>query len=343
MMIFSIIVTLVILGIIIFIHELGHFSTSKFFGIPVSEFALGMGPKLFSFKKNGTEYSLRAIPMGGFVNIEGIEVGDMSENGFNTKKPYQRFIVLFAGVFMNFVLAFGVLYILLVGYGESKIDGTKVGTVIKESGAFGKILENDKIVSIDGKKIEKWNDIQNMFLNYKGTGIANIEFERNGKIFKESINLIKKEERYRIGIAPAFYHQNYNILNGAKRAAEECVNIVTSTFIGFGKIFKGEVKSEEVSSVIGMVKVVNKFMEFGVIPVVYLAAFLSMSVGIMNLLPIPALDGGRILFVIFEKIGIKVDKALEEKIHKVGMAVLIVLIILLTLNDIVNIRKPINI
>lgn len=344
MSILSIILTLVILGIIIFIHELGHFATSKFFGIPVSEFALGMGPKITSFKWKGTEYSLRAIPMGGFVNIEGIEVGDTSETGFNSKKPYQRFIVLFAGVFMNFVLAFVVLFSLFVINGENKMDlSNRVGKVLEESGSYKKILENDKIISIDNKKIEKWDDILNSLKNYNGNGIAVVEVKRGEKILKESINMKKIDGVYKLGISPGYIHQKYSFISGAKRAGEECVNIVVLTFKGFGMIFSGMVKSEEVSGPVGMVKVVKGFMGYGILPLIYLIAFLSMNVGVMNLLPIPALDGGRILFVIFEKVGIKVDKALEEKIHKVGMAILLTLIILLTINDVLNIGKPLKI
>jgi regulator of sigma E protease len=344
MSILSIILTLVILGIIIFIHELGHFATSKFFGIPVSEFALGMGPKITSFKWKGTEYSLRAIPMGGFVNIEGIEVGDTSETGFNAKKPYQRFIVLFAGVFMNFILAFVVLLALFIGNGENRIDkSNRIGGVLEESGSYNKILENDRIISIDGKKIEQWDDILNSMKNYNGNGIAIIEIDRNGKKITENIEMVKIDEVYKLGVSPAYNHINYSLINGVIRAGEECVNIVVLTFKGFGMIFSGVITSEEVSGPVGMVKVVKGFMGYGILPLIYLVAFLSMNVGVMNLLPIPALDGGRILFVIFEKVGIKVDKALEEKIHKVGMAILLTLIILLTINDVLNIGKPLKI
>lgn len=344
MSLLSIVITLIILGIIIFIHELGHFLTSKYFGIPVTEFALGMGPKITSFKRKGTEYSLRAIPMGGFVNIEGMEVGDMAENGFNRKKPYQRFIVLFAGVFMNFILAFVVLFILFIGNGENRPDGTnRVGGAVEKSSSYGKIFENDAIVSIDGSKINNWKDIEGKFKNYSGNGIAVIEIERNGKIISESIKLKKYENGYKLGVFPKFVHKDYSLIEGTARAGKECINIVVLTFKGLGMLFSGMVKSDELSGPVGMIKVVDGFMSYGVAAVIYLAAFISMNIGVMNLLPIPALDGGRILFVIFEKIGIRVDKGMEEKIHKAGMAILLVLIVILTINDVLNIGKPLKI
>lgn len=156
----SILIAVIVLGIIIFLHELGHFFTAKFFKIPVSEFSVGMGPQVFSAETGKTMYSFRAIPIGGYVNIEGMEIGSEVENGFNKKPAYQRFIVLFAGVFMNFLTAFIILFLTMKLAGRLEYEsGTYVGTVAEKSINYGILLENDKILEIDGEKIEKWIDI----------------------------------------------------------------------------------------------------------------------------------------------------------------------------------------
>ena len=152
----SIIIAVVMLGIIIFVHELGHFMTAKFFKMPVSEFAIGMGPQLFSVETEKTMYSFRIIPIGGYVNIEGMEVDSKVENGFNTKPAYQRFIVLFAGVFMNFLMAFILLFALAKSNGKIEYNKEAIIGGLAKGGANEQILKvDDKILELDGKKIKE--------------------------------------------------------------------------------------------------------------------------------------------------------------------------------------------
>lgn len=338
----SIIVTLLILGVMIFVHELGHFVAAKKFGIPVSEFAIGMGPKLKSFKRGDTEYSLRAIPMGGFVDIEGIEVGSVSEHGFNSKKPYQRFIVLFAGVFMNFITAYIVVFALFAVNGEYlPTDKSIVGGVVETSQAYGKLKEGDIIKSVDGIKVEKWQSMVDVVKKHDPQKPLQTVIERTGKEETVTLNLTfnKEDKSYKIGIYPKFEKKSYSVAESVYRSSVEFKNMTLLIFKGFKMLATREVSVKEVKGPVGTVEIVGMFMEQGIIPVLYLAALLSINIGIFNLLPFPGLDGGRIIFVILEKIGINVNKKIEENMHKVGIVFLLFLMALITFNDIWNLFK----
>lgn len=189
----NILIAILVLGIIIFIHELGHFLTAKFFKMPVSEFSIGMGPQVYSYETMKTTYSFRAIPLGGFVNIEGMEVGSEVEDGFNSKSPLARFVVLFAGVFMNFLLAFILIFTMI--YSNGKYIQNKeavIGSVLPESKGSKVIFPKDKILKIDGIDIKEWNDIGKILTEKDPKIPIQVELERAGKI--ENVNLELTEE-----------------------------------------------------------------------------------------------------------------------------------------------------
>ena len=177
----NIIAAIIVLGIIIFIHELGHFVTAKFFKMPVSEFSIGMGPQVYSYDTINTTYSFRAIPLGGFVNIEGMEVDSKVEDGFNSKSPFARLVVLFAGVFMNFLLAFSIIFIMLNINGKAvQSEEAIVGHVLEKSNGSKVLFPKDKILSINGIDINSWDDI--------GKTISNIDKKSDIKLVVEREN-----------------------------------------------------------------------------------------------------------------------------------------------------------
>lgn len=284
----GVLLTIIILGLIIFLHELGHFMTAKWFKMPVKEFSLGMGPKLISKKFGETVYSIRVFPLGGFVNISGMEEKEIekdaiiveteeeinkileenddaiiytqeeideinydNENGFFTKSPLQRFIVLIAGVVMNFLSAFIVLFFVVAAM----------------------------------------------------TGLAHdmgflLQLKITWKLFLQIF---------------------YETLNGVKL------------------LFTGHVAPKEMTGPVGLPKVVGQiYKSEGISVMKNIFAMLSVNIGIMNLLPIPALDGGRILFVIPEFFGIKVNKKVENIIHMIGMILLLALMLFVMFNDIMK-------
>lgn len=336
----NILVALLLLSVIIFIHELGHFLAARWFKIPVQEFSIGMGPEIYSYYTGKTTYSLRAIPLGGYVNIEGMEVDSKVVDGFNSKTPIQRFIVLIAGIFMNFLLAFIVVVGMVFSSGKAiQNELSIIGGVLAESKAINILQKGDKIKAIDGVTINSWKDI-NEELSKKNTQDIVVEYERANKNYKNKIELIEDKEsnkRY-LGIVPSYTFERYGVGEGIKESWRLYIKMFANVFNGLRELITGKVSAKELSGPIGIVKVVgdvsktgNSFLLLG------LVAILSINVGLFNFLPFPALDGGRILFIILEILGIKVNNILEERVHKIGMLILFGVFIFTTFNDILRI------
>lgn len=337
----EILIAILVLGVIIFIHELGHFMTAKFFKMPVSEFAIGMGPQVYSYDTIKTTYSLRAIPIGGFVNIEGMDIDSKVEDGFNSKPAYARFIVLVAGVFMNFLLAFVIMFTSIYTNGKY-VPSNKpiIGEVFKEAKSAEYIKTKDKILEIDGQKIENWEDIGKKIRELTSSEV-NVKLERNGELLSLEVPLTfePNSNRYVLGVVPEYSIEKFGVLEATNLSIKSGVRIVKDTLTGFKMMLTGQVKKEEISGPIGIIKVVGEASKEGLGIVLWLTALLSINIGVLNLLPLPALDGGRIIFVLLEMIGIRVNKKLEERIHMAGMLLLFGFIIFITTNDIFNLTR----
>ena len=330
-------IAVVMLGLIIFVHELGHFLTAKLFKMPVSEFSIGMGPQVFSVDTKNTAYSFRAIPIGGYVNIEGMEIGSEVENGFSSKPAYQRFIVLFAGVFMNFLMAFILLFAIAKINGRIEYDTNAIIGGLVKGGANEQILKvDDKVLELDGKKINVWTDISEVTKVSQDKKEISALIERDGKVENLTLKLTKDEENNRVvlGISPKYKKINLSTIESLDFAKNSFNSIITDTVKGFFTLFSGKVSLKEVSGPVGIFKVVGEVSKFGWLSIVSLCVVLSINIGVLNLLPIPALDGGRIIFVLLEIFGIKVNKKWEEKLHKGGMILLLFFILMISVNDV---------
>ena len=307
--------------------------------MPVEEFSLGMGPVLFSYEGLNTRYCLRVIPMGGFVNIKGMEVDSIVKDGFNTKSPFQRFVVLVAGVVMNFVLAYIIVFGSLV-YSGKAIQNEKpiIGNVIETSKSFGNLMVGDQILEIDGNKIDMWKDISRVNNDIDSNSMKFI-LKRDGKIITKDIDLTFDEKRddYYIGILPEYEVERYDFIDAVYESGTAYKNLFIMILTGFKQLVTGQVSAKEISGPVGIVKIVGDASQNGMGILFWLTALLSINIGFFNLLPFPALDGGRIIFVLLEVIGIKVNKRFEERFHMIGMFILFGLIILITFNDVLNI------
>lgn len=338
----NIIAAIIVLGIIIFIHELGHFVTAKFFKMPVSEFSIGMGPQVYSYDTINTTYSFRAVPLGGFVNIEGMEVDSKVEDGFNSKSPFARLIVLFAGVFMNFLLAFSIIFIMLNVSGKAVQNKEAViGHILENSNGSKVLLPKDRILSINGVNINSWEDIGKTISNIDKKDDIKLVVERENEKKNIDLKLTYEPEtkRYILGILPDYHIEKFTLGEAIKASFLGLKKIMVDTLDGLKMIISGKVKSEEISGPIGIIRVVGEASKEGIGIVAWLTALLSVNVGILNLLPLPALDGGRIIFVLLELVGIKVNKKIEERIHAAGMMLLFALFIYISANDIFNLTK----
>ena len=330
-------IAVAMLGLIIFVHELGHFLTAKFFKMPVSEFSIGMGPQVFSLDTKETIYSFRAIPIGGYVNIEGMEVGSQVENGFNSKPAYQRFIVLFAGVFMNFLTAFLIIFSIAQMSGRMEYEEKAIIGALVKGGANEQVLKvDDKILELDGKKINLWADIPEVTKEAIDKKEIPALIERDGKEQKLVLKLTKDEENNRVvlGISPKSKKINLSFSESLIFAKNSFISILKDTVGGFFTLFSGKANLKEISGPVGILKVVGEVSKFGWTSIASLAVILSINIGVLNLLPIPALDGGRIIFVLLELFRIKINKKWEENLHKFGMVVLLFFIVMISVNDV---------
>lgn len=329
-MLLTIISFIFVFGIIVFAHELGHFATAKANGIKVHEFALGMGPTLL--KKQGAEtlYSLRIFPIGGYVKMEGEDEASDDTRSFSNKKPIQRLIVLAAGALMNFVLAYLLLLIIMFSIGA---PSTIIEAVVPDMPAVqASILAEDKIVSINGEAIDSWDAvIEN--INASGGEALTIEINREGSgiISVEVTPLAKPEGGYQIGIQTMFVKQ---IDQAFVMANRQFATFFTDIFKFFTSIGKSEVEAELVGPV-GLVSIIGEVSRQGIMNLLLLAAYISINLGIVNLLPFPALDGGRIIFVLIEIImGKPIDREKEGYVHFIGFAILMALMVFLIFKDI---------
>ena len=330
-------IAVVMLGLIIFVHELGHFLTAKLFKMPVSEFSIGMGPQVFSVDTKNTAYSFRAIPIGGYVNIEGMEIGSEVENGFSSKPAYQRFVVLFAGVFMNFLMAFILLFAVAKINGRIEYDTNAIIGGLVKGGANEQILKvDDKILELDGKKINVWTDISKITKASQNKEEISALIERNGKEENITLKLTKDEENNRVvlGISPKYKKIDLSTTESLDFAKNSFNSIFTDTIKGFFTLFSGKASLKEISGPVGIFKVVGEVSKFGWVSIISLCVVLSINIGVLNLLPIPALDGGRIIFVFLELFGIKINKKWEEKLYKSGMILLLFFILMISVNDV---------
>ena len=344
-------ISLLILSFLIFFHELGHFSVAKFFGVKVEVFSVGFGKKLLCKFYKGTNYCLSAIPLGGYVQMKGQDDLNPSKvshdkDSYNAKSPYQRIAILFAGPFFNFLLAF-FLYIAIGNIGVYKLT-PEIGKVYPNSAAFqANLQKGDKIISINGIKIESWDDIKNIIENSNDK--LTVIIKRKNRVIKkvitpkvEKTKTIFKEEVKRkiIGILPLgnTYVKKYTFFESIPFAINETVRASKFIVTGIEKMIEGVVPAKEIGGVISIVKVTSQAASSGIVALLGLTALISVNLGILNLLPIPALDGGHIMFNLYEIITKRAPgEKTFERLTYAGWAVLLTLMIFSTYNDLVRI------
>ena len=338
---------ILILGGIVLVHEFGHFIFSKLFGVYVYEFSIGMGPKLFHYKKKDgeTEYCIRAIPIGGFVSLAGEDADDNSKIADDRKlynKPvWQRFIIMIAGAMNNFIFAFILLFVMALIYGSVSTKPIVANVSVEYPAYEAGIKEGDRIVSIDNHKVSSWNEVQLYIQTSDGKELDFVLKDKDGNKRKVSVtpDVVTSEdgsESYVVGIG----------LDNTKKtgfgaslsyACETTVSLYKLMITTLKQLFIGGVSVNDLSGPVGIYSVVDSQSKEGLQSIIYLTAYLSMNVGVINLIPFPAFDGGRVLFLLIEKIRRKPIKAkTEATVNSIGFALLMLLMIYVTLNDIIR-------
>ena len=347
MWILSLLLFIVILGVIILVHEFGHYICAKKSGVFIYEFSIGMGPVIFSHKgKDGINYNIRALPIGGFVQMAGEVYEDDSEipkEKFLCNRPwYQRLLVLSAGVINNFLLALLLLFCLSFFWGATNTTN-EVLSVTQDSAAMKQGMQDgDKIVGINNHKVTNW-DVGQIYLYYKvdnNTYTFDV-IHKNGE--KETLKIVpdvvkdeKGNESNVFGIQMTV-DSDKGLLASLKYAFVKFGNVIHSMAITLGGLFTGQLSVNNLSGPVGIYKVIDTSMKYGLAQIIYITAFLCINVGFINILPFPAFDGGHIFFMIVEKIkGSPVNVKFESICNMVGFALLMLLMIYITIKDIIQ-------
>lgn len=327
-------VAIIVFGILVLIHELGHFTVAKIVGIKVHEFAIGMGPKLVHIRKGETEYSIRALPLGGYVRMEGEDEKSDDLRSFNNKPVLARIAVIFAGPFMNFILSIALFTIIFYSIGAPT---TKIKKVIDQSPAqIAGIQGGDIVYSINGQKMDTWQKIIDTISSSQEESI-NITVIRNGDEIEKTVKITRNVDTNRatIGIETTIEKS----IGASIRNGFVAIKAITADILGFlkGLITRESNAAGEVMGPVGIISLVGQVAKTGWLDVVNLTAVLSVNLGLMNLLPIPALDGSRIMFLLAEILrGKPVDPEKEGMIHLIGFGILITLMLFVTYKDLLK-------
>jgi len=330
---------------IIIIHELGHFVAAKLSGVQVNEFSIGMGPVLFRWGKGETTYSLRLLPIGGFVSMEGEDGESSNPRAFNRRPIWKRMIVILAGAVMNLILG----YFVTLGYLATcdDIATTTVSSFRDQSVSSSQLMIGDRITAIDGLPVFTASDIvyklQNSDTkNANGNLVIDITVKRDGqKVVLNDVEFATKQNKDGSGSVYLDFtvlpmEQTFgNMVTESFRESASIGRLIIMTLID---MVRGKYGLNDLSGPVGVVQVVSDTIatqEVWLPDFLYLFAFLTINVGVFNLLPIPALDGCRFLFLVIEAIRRKPLKPeAEGMVHFVGFALLMVLMIVVTFNDI---------
>ena len=346
-MIGTILIFFVIFFVIVMGHEFGHFLLAKVNGIKVNEFSIGMGPKIAGFKKGETEYCLRAIPIGGACMFEG-EDGLNSENGvsdpgnFQNASVWARISTVVAGPMFNFILAF-FFAIMVAGYAGADIP--VLGDVAAGSAAEAAGMQaGDKIIGFDGK-IKLAREIQLMMtLNPDGDPVE-VVYERDGSRYEAVLvpKYNEEEGRYLVGFINYAQYEEAKGLDLFRYGWYQLRFSIKNSLLSVASLFQGKLSTDDVAGPVGMAQVVNEVKEAAepggpmlvFMNMVNIAMLLSVSLGVMNLLPFPALDGGRLVFLLIEAVrGKPLPPEKEGVIHFAGFVVLMIVMVLVLFNDI---------
>lgn len=339
----TIIAAIIIFAVLIFVHELGHFIAAKASGVYVIEFALGMGPKIISKKWGETVYSLRLFPIGGFCSMEGEDECVDSERSFSKKKPWKRLIILVAGAFMNILLGF----VLLVGLNSTtetfitpKIEQVQINSAAEESG----LSSGDRIIRVNGRNINIMEDFSWEIENNKNPdGKLNLVVENNGK--KREISVAPKETDGKTTYGIMLTTQKNSFVETIKNSFYKTIFYSRVIIDSLFDLVTGKASFSQVSGPVGIVHEIGNAVETaqqtgaeGLKTLIALTILLTINLGVFNLLPLPALDGGRILFVIIEMIRRKpVPVEKEAIVHFIGIVLLLGLSVIIAFKDIFTI------
>jgi regulator of sigma E protease len=322
------IAAILVFTLLVVIHEFGHFIIARLSGVKVEEFALGMGPKIWGYQGKETLYSIRAFPLGGFCKMLGEDESNQDPRSFNNKPIFKRIAIIAFGPFMNFILT--VLIFSLVFSYIPVISQVSENSPASKAG----MAAGDEITEINGTAITEWEQIRPIVDANKGKEIK-VRFERKGEIKEVDVVPVAREgeEGAMIGVVPSIGYQGFSITRGLG----DTINITKEMYKFLGQLFTGNASMEYVEGPVKIVMRIGEAAEVGVAAVLQFAGFLSLNLCIINLLPLPALDGGRLIFLFIEAIRRKpIDPQKEGIVHFIGFVLLMILSVFIIYKDIIT-------
>lgn len=327
-----------VFGVLVTVHELGHFITAKMTGMRVDEFSIGFGPKIYQQKDGDTLYSLRIIPLGGYNKIAGMDPDEPADEGsFKSKSIPARMLVILAGSIMNFILPV-ILFsgIFMVQGIEKPVEAPILGTVMENKAADNAGLKaGDKILSINGSPIKSWNEIV-VTLSNNGSKEVVLTAERNGVVSTYTMvpEFNKELGRPLIGITPQTVFEKPGFVDSIKMGFGYTKFVIFAMVDGLQKIITGK-SPAEVSGPIGVAQMAGEVAEKGILPLIGFVAFLSINLGVINLLPLPALDGGHFVLLVLEAVrGKPLGSKAMNTIQTIGVAIILAITIFSTFKDV---------
>ena len=343
-MILTIAAAVFVFGLLVLVHEFGHFITAKMTGMRVDEFAIGFGPKLLSKKHGETIYSLRAIPLGGFNDIAGMDPDNNTagDRGYCEKPVLSRMVVILAGAAMNFVLPIILFFVIFATLGVAKPSTEPIiGDVIPGMSAEAVGLKaGDMILSVDGQTVTTWKDFTDKLKDVSAGQDIRLEYKRGEQVGEVTVTpkYLEKEKRALVGVQSSVVYESKSLPESLTMAVDHTKQITVAMLEAIANLFREPEQTENLAGPIGIIQMSGQVAERGFIPLLNFAALLSINLGIVNLLPVPVLDGGHFVNLFIEAVrGKPLGAKAVAYTQRVGIALLLMLMLFATKNDLVRV------
>jgi regulator of sigma E protease len=330
----------VVFGMLVTLHEMGHLLMAKLMGIKVLEFNVGFGPALLRVPRGETTYGVRIIPLGGYVKLAGMDDGETGPRSFNAKPVWRRILVIAAGSVTNLLLPFVIFLFAFVGTAGPPLQIKSVSPGFPAEAAG--LQPGDKILAVNGQAVGVGDDFRTIVSNSGGQPVM-IRLQRGGDSPKDITVVPRNQDgRWLVGVVPT---GSPDVVEGAKDSVKEWWGQLTAIGTGFYSLVRGQIPGGVAgkcgpSGPVGIVRATGEAAQAGIVPLAVFAGFLSLNLGILNLMPIPALDGGRLFFLVIEAVRRRpINPLREQMVHQAGLVVLLGLILVISFNDIARLGQ----
>jgi len=334
----TLIAFLIVIGVVVVFHELGHFWLALREGVKVKEFAIGFGPIILSKKKGEVLYSLRAFPLGGFVRLFGETPEESGEGSFLESSPWSRLKIISAGPLMNFVLAVLLFFAVFVFNGYPNLNVCKIGSVLPGSPAeIAGLKAGDEVLEIDGVRVSRWEELARIIHSSPGKRLKLSVMRGEDRVLIEVVPEYSSVHKVGlIGITP--WIERFNVLGSAYYSVRYTLGVSYLMLSAIGKTLLKKEKLD-IRGPVAVAQLAGQAARGGLVNLLSFIGIISVNLAFINLFPLPALDGGRLVFIIFELIfRRRLDPKYESTIHYIGFLVLIVLMLLVTYHDVISLR-----